>query len=99
MRFQILISSEDTNVGLLGCNAVWACKYILTFWRNIMPSSSGLMMETIQYISPKRYLPTSQHGIKTQKTNTDRGCIICAFHHMLLVIVIVRDEINHRHAE
>jgi hypothetical protein len=31
------------DVGLLGCNAMWTCKQIPTFRRNILPPSSGLM--------------------------------------------------------
>jgi hypothetical protein len=35
-------SGEDVNVGLLGCNTMWTCRQIPTFWRNILPQSSAL---------------------------------------------------------
>jgi hypothetical protein len=34
-------SSLDVRVGLLGCDAVWTCKYTTTFRRNILLPSSG----------------------------------------------------------
>jgi hypothetical protein len=56
-------------VGLLGCDAVWTCRYIPTFWRNILPLSSALIMKTVcftetsvsTYKSTRRHNPEDQH--------------------------------------
>jgi hypothetical protein len=37
---------KDVDVVLLGCNAVWTCRQIPTFRRNILPPSSGLTHPT-----------------------------------------------------
>jgi hypothetical protein len=61
---------EDVDVGLLGCNAVWTCRYIPTFRRDILSLSSPWRWR--QYVPPKRwYIPTSPHGVTTKKTNMD----------------------------
>jgi hypothetical protein len=63
---------KHVDVGLLGSNAVWTCRKIQTFRRNILPLSIGLKMEAAwrwrQYVPPKPwYLPTSPHGVTTKK--------------------------------
>jgi hypothetical protein len=35
---------EDVDVGLLGCDAVWNCRWIPTFRKNIVIPSSVLKM-------------------------------------------------------
>jgi hypothetical protein len=71
------------HVGLVGCNAVWTCRWIPTFRRNILPpSSEGLhpwrcrqyilpkgLWRWRQYVPPKRCQPTSAHGVITHRTN------------------------------
>jgi hypothetical protein len=52
--------------GHLGCYAVLTCAWVSTFRRSVLLPSSG------QYFLPKRwYLPTSQHGVRTQNTTMD----------------------------
>jgi hypothetical protein len=61
-----------TNIGVLGCNAFWSCKYKTpTFRRNILSPSSGLKSRRCgQYVSRKRwYQPTSPHGVTTEMAN------------------------------
>jgi hypothetical protein len=36
--------NEKFDVGLLQCNAMWMCRWILAFGRNILPLSSELKM-------------------------------------------------------
>jgi hypothetical protein len=56
------------DVGVLGTNAVWTCRQKPTFRRNILPLSS--MLKTKAVCSPETLVvPTSLHGITTQKTN------------------------------
>jgi hypothetical protein len=38
------------DVGLLGCNAVWICRYISTFQRSILSPSSGLKVGADQIV-------------------------------------------------
>jgi hypothetical protein len=55
------------DVDLLGCNAVWTCRWI-TFRSNILPLSLQ-PWRWRQCVAPKRwYLPTSPHGVTTHKT-------------------------------
>jgi hypothetical protein len=35
---------EDVDVGILGYNAVWTCRYLQTFRRNILPPYSGMLL-------------------------------------------------------
>jgi hypothetical protein len=57
---------QTADIGLLGCNTMWTCRKIPTFWRNTLSPSSG------QYVSQKCwYLPTSPHSVTTQKTNNN----------------------------
>jgi hypothetical protein len=40
LRFEVLTAVKiDIH---LSCGAVWTCRWIPPFWRNILPSSSGL---------------------------------------------------------
>jgi hypothetical protein len=53
---------RDFDVGLLGCNTIWTCRYRSTFqlrpWR------------WANYVSSKRsHLPTSPYDVTSQKTN------------------------------
>jgi hypothetical protein len=47
---------EDVDVGLLGCNAVWNCKKILTFRRNTLPPSSALKMALLHRRPKSTYI-------------------------------------------
>jgi hypothetical protein len=38
---------EDTDVSLLGSNAMWIFREISLFWRNILSPSSGLKIEVV----------------------------------------------------
>jgi hypothetical protein len=60
---------KDVDVVVLGCNAVWACRKIKTFLRNILLSSLTLKMEALcssetlvsTYKSTRSYNPEQQH--------------------------------------
>jgi hypothetical protein len=41
---------EDVDLGLIGCNAVWTCKYVSAFQRSI---NTGVYL--------RRYNPEDQH--------------------------------------
>jgi hypothetical protein len=55
---------KNFDDGLLGCNAIWTCRH-----------TSALEEHTAFIFSPKDgsswYLPTSPHGVATQKTKWD----------------------------
>jgi hypothetical protein len=34
-------NSECYDYNLLGCDAMWSGRYVPTFWRNLLPQSSG----------------------------------------------------------
>jgi hypothetical protein len=36
----------NVNCGLMGCDAVWSCKWLSKFRRNITPTSSNLNLNT-----------------------------------------------------
>lgn len=44
------------NGGLLGCDSMWTCKWILIFQMNLLPTFSGLKTETVH--SPEMLVPT-----------------------------------------
>jgi hypothetical protein len=44
MSLEVLMAVKDTNVGLLSCNTMGACRYIPTFWRNVLHAFSGMKM-------------------------------------------------------
>jgi hypothetical protein len=51
----------------LGDSVVWTCMNVPTFRRNVLPPLS------VAVRSPERwFLPTSPHGVTTQKINTDK---------------------------
>jgi hypothetical protein len=54
---------EDVDVGLLGCIAVWTCRRIPTFRRNIPSPSSGMEMERV-CSSETLYLPTREYAVR-----------------------------------
>jgi hypothetical protein len=68
MRLEVLTPLK-INFGLLVCNIVGTCRYIPTFWRNILPGYSRLKMEAIcfckmllsAYKSSGCYNPEDQH--------------------------------------
>lgn len=66
-KYEGTISLKDVAVGRLGYNAVFTCRQISTFRRNIMSAFSGLKT---QYLSQKRWcLSKSPDGVTTQKNN------------------------------
>lgn len=68
MRWHDLV--QDVHVGLLDGNAVWVCRWIPTFLRNI-PSQSSEPNDPLEHW----YLPTSPHDVATQKTNIETQII------------------------
>jgi hypothetical protein len=38
---------NGADIAVLGCDTVWTCRLIPTFWRNILSPSSALNMETV----------------------------------------------------
>jgi hypothetical protein len=58
---------QNADVCLLGCNATYTYTYIPTLGRNVLHL---LPRRRRQYVPPKHWdLPTSPHGVTTQKTN------------------------------
>jgi hypothetical protein len=55
---------EDVTIGLLGCNVTWSCKYIPTFWRNIL---------LLKYW----HLPTRPHNVRSPEDQ--HWCILFNF--------------------
>jgi hypothetical protein len=68
-RFDIH-SGEDIDV-LLGCNIVWDRRYVPTLRRNILPTLSGLKIETVCFWK-RWYLPTGPRGLTTQNNDIYR---------------------------
>jgi hypothetical protein len=42
--------SYTDNIDLLGCHAVWTCRWVPTFWRNILPLSSRLWLPWLLWL-------------------------------------------------
>jgi hypothetical protein len=60
------------DVSFLGYNAMWTCRWVPTFRRNILPPSSVQNKEALFPLETLVSLSTqSPHGVTTQKTNTD----------------------------
>jgi hypothetical protein len=57
---------EDVNIGLC-CNAVWTCREIPPFRRNILLPPSGLKY----FLSKRWFPPVGPHCSTTQNINTD----------------------------
>jgi hypothetical protein len=83
--YRSLMAVKISMLPFLGRDAAWPYTWILTFQRNILPPSSGLKYwRWVQYVPTERwYLPTSSHGVASQKTNMGgckwswNGCFKC----------------------
>jgi hypothetical protein len=61
---------ELVDGGLLGCDAVWTCRWVPTFQRNIQPPYESWRWK--EYVPPKRwYPPTSSQSVTIQETTID----------------------------
>lgn len=60
-----------SDVGLLCCNAMWTCRYVTLFWRNMLLPSFGIN---------HWYLPTSLHGVVMQVININIFTAVRASH-------------------
>jgi hypothetical protein len=78
--------SEDVGVVFLGCDAMWTCKYITAFRRNVLSPSSGrfpwnsavyLRHHTVSQLRTLKKTGLSENGILRKiylrKTGSDKG--------------------------
>jgi hypothetical protein len=73
-KYEGTISPKDVAVGRMGYNAVFTCRQISTFRRNIMSAFSGLKT---QYLSQKRWcVSKSSDGVTTQKNISILAAVI-----------------------
>jgi hypothetical protein len=91
VRYEVIVVVKMMMM-FFGADTLQTHRYILTFWRNILPPSSGIQMETVYLF--EMVVPESFHGTTTQNNNIVKCGYVLPLQSGILKFGMVREKIT-----